>query len=50
MNDIEHALSHIENFQFIHEHLFTSAQPNAEQLKIIKEYGVNTVINLGLSI
>lgn len=49
MNDIEHALSHIENFQFIHEHLFTSAQPNAEQLKMIKEYGVNTVINLGLS-
>lgn len=49
MNEIEHALSHIENFQFIHEHLFTSAQPNAEQLIHIKEYGITTIINLGLS-
>ena len=49
MNEIENALSHIENFQFIHEHLFTSAQPSAEQLKLIKEYGVTTIVNLGLS-
>lgn len=49
MNEIENALSHIENFQFIHEHLFTSAQPTAEQLKLIKEYGVTTIVNLGLS-
>ena len=49
MNEIENALSHIENFQFIHEHLFTSAQPKAEQLKLIKEYGVTTIVNLGLS-
>ena len=49
MNEIENALSHIENFQFIHEHLFTSAQPTAEQLKLIKEYAVTTIVNLGLS-
>ena len=49
MNEIENALSHIENFQFIHEHLFTSAQPSAEQLKLIKEYCVTTIVNLGLS-
>ncbi|WP_166171803.1 protein tyrosine phosphatase family protein [Acinetobacter sp. SA01] len=49
MNEIEHALSHIKNFQFIHEHLFTSAQPKAEQLKLIKEYGVTTIVNLALS-
>ena len=49
MNEIENVLSHIENFQFIHEHLFTSAQPTAEQLKLIKEYGVTTIVNLGLS-
>lgn len=49
MNEIENALSHIENFQFVHEHLFTSAQPSAEQLKLIKEYGVTTIVNLGLS-
>ena len=49
MNEIENALSHIENFQFIHKHLFTSAQPSAEQLKLIKEYGVTTIVNLGLS-
>lgn len=49
MNEIENALSHIENFQFIHEHLFTSAQPTAEQLQLIKEYGVTTIVNLGLS-
>jgi protein tyrosine phosphatase (PTP) superfamily phosphohydrolase (DUF442 family) len=49
MNDIEHALSHIENFQFIHDHLLTSAQPTAEQLKSIKEYGVNTIVNLALN-
>lgn len=49
MNEIENTLSHIENFQFIHEHLFTSAQPTAEQLKLIKEYGITTIVNLALS-
>ncbi len=42
MNAIETHLSQTLNFQFIHEHLFTSGQPTAEQLQQIKEYGVNT--------
>lgn len=49
MNDIENGLSQIENFQFIHEHLFSSGQPTAAQLQLIKEYGVTTVVNLALS-
>ena len=49
MNTLETELSHVLNFQFVHEHLFTSGQPTPEQLKQIKEYGVNTVIHLGLS-
>jgi len=49
MNDIENQLSQIQNFQFIHDHLFTSGQPSQEQLQSIKEYGVNTVINLALT-
>ncbi|ANF81827.1 hypothetical protein A3K93_06230 [Acinetobacter sp. NCu2D-2] len=49
MNDIETALSHIKNFQFIHEHLFSSGQPTIEELQHIKEYGVSTVINVALS-
>jgi len=49
MNDIENSLSQIENFQYVHEHLLTSGQPTADQLKLIKEYGVTTVINLALS-
>lgn len=49
MNDIEVALSQIDGFQFIHEHLFSSAQPNAEQLQQIKEYGISTVINIAVS-
>lgn len=49
MNEIENALSQIENFQFIHEHLFTSGQPTLEQLTLIKEYGINTVINIALN-
>lgn len=49
MNEIEENLSQILNFQFIHEHLFTSGQPTQEQFKHIKEYGVNTVINLALT-
>jgi protein tyrosine phosphatase (PTP) superfamily phosphohydrolase (DUF442 family) len=49
MNEIETALCQINNFQFIHEHLFTSGQPTAEQLKLIKEYGISTVINVALS-
>jgi len=46
MNELEQELSQIANFQFVHEHLLTSGQPSAEQLKQIKEYGVDTVINL----
>lgn len=49
MNDIETQLSQIKNFQFIHERLFSSGQPTAEELKQIKEYGIGTVINLGES-
>ncbi|ATO21072.1 hypothetical protein BS636_12355 [Acinetobacter sp. LoGeW2-3] len=49
MNEIETALSQINNFQFIHEHLFTSGQPTAEELQLIKEYGVSTVINVALT-
>ncbi|QXW27285.1 protein tyrosine phosphatase family protein [Acinetobacter johnsonii] len=49
MNEIENGLSQIENFQFVHEHLFSSGQPSAEQLQLIKEYGVTTVINLALT-
>lgn len=49
MNEIETNLCQILNFQFIHEHLFSSGQPSSEQLKLIKEYGVNTVINLALT-
>ena len=49
MSELEQALSEVTNFQFIHEHLFSSGQPNAEQLKIIKEYGITTLINVALS-
>lgn len=49
MNDIETQLSQIKNFQFIHERLFSSGQPTAEELKQIKEYGIGTVINLAES-
>ena len=49
MNDIETALSQIENFQFIHEHLFSSGQPTTAQLQLMKEYGVSTVINVALT-
>ncbi|MCO8048126.1 protein tyrosine phosphatase family protein [Acinetobacter towneri] len=49
MNDIETQLSQIKNFQFIHERLFSSGQPTAEELKQIKEYGISTVINLAES-
>lgn len=49
MNEIETALSQIENFQFIHDHLFSSGQPTTEQLKLIKEYGVSTIINVALT-
>lgn len=49
MNDLETALSQIQHFQFIHEHLFSSGQPNADQLQQVKEYGVTTLINVALS-
>ncbi|WP_151989169.1 protein tyrosine phosphatase family protein [Acinetobacter oleivorans] len=49
MTTLEQSLSQISAFSIIHEHLFSSAQPSAEQLKLIKEYGCSTVINLALS-
>ena len=49
MNTLETELSQIPQFQFIHDHLFSSGQPNTEQLRQMKEYGVNTVINLALT-
>lgn len=49
MNDLQQALCQTQNFQYVHEHLFTSGQLTATQLKTIKEYGVNTVINLALT-
>lgn len=50
MNEqLERALSQIDHFQFVHEHLFTSGQPNAQQLEQIKAYGVTTVLNLALN-
>ncbi|PTV45560.1 hypothetical protein DBL02_07825 [Acinetobacter oleivorans] len=49
MTTLEQSLTQIPAFSIIHEHLFSSAQPSAEQLKLIKEYGCSTVINLALS-
>ncbi|USP41880.1 protein tyrosine phosphatase family protein [Acinetobacter sp. XS-4] len=49
MTTLEQSLSQIPAFSIIHEHLFSSAQPSAEQLKLIKEYGCSTIINLALS-
>ncbi|ENV34396.1 hypothetical protein L289_1129 [Acinetobacter gerneri DSM 14967 = CIP 107464 = MTCC 9824] len=49
MTEIEDELSQILNFQYIHQHLFTSGQPTIEQFQRIKEYGVDTVINLALT-
>lgn len=48
MNNLEETLCKIPKFQYIHEHLFSSGQPNAEQLKSIKEYGISTIINIAL--
>ncbi len=49
MTELEQKLSQIHHFQFIHEHLFSSGQPNVEQLNVIKEYGISTVINVAPS-
>ncbi|WP_445115620.1 protein tyrosine phosphatase family protein [Acinetobacter sp. WZC-1] len=49
MNDIENELTRIPGFQFVHSHLLTSAQPSADQFRQIREYGVDTVINLAFS-
>jgi len=49
MTTLEQSLSQIPSFSIIHEHLFCSAQPSVEQLKLIKEYGCSAVINLALS-
>lgn len=48
MNEIEQQLSQIPHFQYIHNQLFTSAQPSLEQLSQIKSYGIDSVINLGI--
>lgn len=49
MTTLEQSLAQIPTFSVIHEHLFSSAQHSIEQLKLIKEYGCSTVINLALS-
>ena len=49
MTTLEQSLSKISAFSAIHEHLFSSAQPSADQLQQIKEYGCSTVINLALN-
>lgn len=49
MDHLQQVLCKTPNFQYIHERLFTSGQPSAEQLKHIKEYGVNVVLNLALT-
>lgn len=49
MNELEQQLMEIPHFQFIHEHLFISAQPSQQQLESIKAYGVHTVINIALN-
>lgn len=49
MNELETHLSQIKHFQFVHEHLFTSGQPSAEDFAQIKAYGVTTIINLALN-
>lgn len=49
MNELELKLSQIEYFQFVHQNLFISAQPTAEELLNIKEYGVSTILNIALS-
>lgn len=49
MNELEQELCQIANFQFIHERLFSSGQPTAGQLKSIKEYGIDTIINLAFN-
>ncbi|KYQ81913.1 hypothetical protein AWW73_11450 [Acinetobacter lactucae] len=49
MTTLEQSLSQIPAFSIIHEHLFSSGQPSVEQLKLIKEYGCSTVINLALT-
>ena len=46
MTDLEYTLSLIPHFDYVHEHLFCSGQPSAEQLQLIKEYGCSTIINL----
>lgn len=49
MTHLQNTLSNTHHFQYIHEHLFTSGQINAEEIKCIKEYGCHTVINLALT-
>jgi protein tyrosine phosphatase (PTP) superfamily phosphohydrolase (DUF442 family) len=49
MNNLENALSQIPQFQYVHEHLFSSGQPTKDQLQQIKEYGIHTIINLALN-
>ncbi|TCM61908.1 protein tyrosine phosphatase (PTP) superfamily phosphohydrolase (DUF442 family) [Acinetobacter calcoaceticus] len=49
MNEIEQQLSEIPNFQFIHDRLLTSGQPSLQQLNLIKDYGVDSMIRLSLN-
>lgn len=49
MNELETALSQINHFQFVHEHLFTSGQPNTSHFEHIKAYGITTLLNLSIN-
>ncbi len=49
MDELEQQLSQIAQFAMVHQHLFTSGQPDAAQLQCIKDYGCSTVINVALS-
>ena len=49
MNELETRLTQVKHFQCVHEHLFTSGQPSADDLAQIKAYGITTVINLALN-
>lgn len=42
-------VSGILNYQMIHPRLHTSGQPNVEQLQLIREAGVDVLINLALT-
>ncbi|RYY78522.1 MAG: hypothetical protein EOO69_10405 [Moraxellaceae bacterium] len=42
-------ISGLTNVQKVHDNLYTSGQPNVQQLKLICQAGVSTVVNLALN-